>query len=571
MGDRQAEWIRVPVDEGELTRWATRGRCRRVLFVVHNVTSSTRLLDVIPLFRGDFRIQMLATCTGSSPFQYGVARLLERMGLPVLPWEQALATSVDLAISASFGGQLDRISGQLVVLSHGVGYNKKLAVAGSPDHHAFGLSPQWLLGPRGSPVADAIVLSHPEQAERLRRACPDAAHTAVVAGDPCFDRMLAALPYRDRYRRTLDVRRGQRLVVLNSTWNPESLAGDADDDVLPALLARLTSELPVDEYRLAAVLHPNIWNGHGPGQVRSWMDRACRAGLTVVDPLTAWRQTLIAADLVIGDFGSVTYYAAALGIPVLLGTAGLDNLSAASPIADFVRRAPVLDPYGDLGKQLERAVTEHRPLPGPAELTTSVPGQAAALLRALFYEAIGTAEPDDPAGLHPLELPPYQPPARTAPLRVITRVSAAAEVVVTRFADPDYEPAGDGAVHTVVHEDTFDRGQLQVADLIHRLGDPSDVRFGSPEEWTAEVLRRHPYCALAVYVTGPGACTIRTRAGDVLRLTAEQRAADPVAFASAVHARLAGSATVDDLVAGGLSVRTGRTAHRAAVTRPPSR
>ncbi|MEU6173172.1 hypothetical protein ABZ832_14755, partial [Streptantibioticus parmotrematis] len=119
-------WLRVPVGD-EAVRWATRGLCRRVLFVVHNVTSATRLLDVLPLFRDDFRVQLLATCTGSSPFQGGVGELLAAVGVPVLPWEQALDTPVDLAISASLGGQLHALRGKLAVLSHGIGYNKRLA------------------------------------------------------------------------------------------------------------------------------------------------------------------------------------------------------------------------------------------------------------------------------------------------------------------------------------------------------------------------------------------------------------------------------------------------------------
>ncbi|MFE0062902.1 hypothetical protein ACFWZ5_43250, partial [Streptomyces sp. NPDC059003] len=131
----------------------------------------------------------------------------------------------------------------------------------------FGLSAEWLLAD-GVPFVDALVLSHPEQVERLRAACPEAAPAAVLGGDPCFDRLLAARPYRERFRRALGVRRGQRLVLLNSTWNPESLFGDGGDDVLPSLLPRLTAELPADEYRVAAVLHPNIWHGHGPGQIR---------------------------------------------------------------------------------------------------------------------------------------------------------------------------------------------------------------------------------------------------------------------------------------------------------------
>ncbi|MFE1406703.1 hypothetical protein ACFW5D_24210 [Streptomyces sp. NPDC058770] len=121
--------VRVPVGD-EAERWVTRGECLRVLVVVHNVTAATRLLDVLPLFDDDLRIQLLATCTGSSAFMSGTAELLAETGVPVLPWEQAVETRVDLAVSASFGGQLDVFSGRLAVLSHGVGYTKRLA---TPD------------------------------------------------------------------------------------------------------------------------------------------------------------------------------------------------------------------------------------------------------------------------------------------------------------------------------------------------------------------------------------------------------------------------------------------------------
>ncbi|MFF2848427.1 hypothetical protein ACFVT5_19200 [Streptomyces sp. NPDC058001] len=438
----------------------------------------------------------------------------------------------------------------------------------------FGLAPEWLLSGRTArPVADSLVLSHPEQIARLRRACPEAAHTAVLAGDPCFDRMLAARPYRDRYRRALGVRRGQRLVVLNSTWNPESLFGDRSGaggaDILPALLPALTSELPADEYRLAAVLHPNIWHGHGPGQIRAWLDRAQRGGLTLIDPLHDWRQALIAADTVIGDHGAVTYYAAALGTPVLLGAAPLAGLDPASPAADFVRRAPRLDPHRPLRPQLD---APHPPEPGPAEFTTSLPGESATRLRRLFYAHLALRPPTGPALLEPLPLPPYRPAARTAPLRVLTRYRGAREVEVERYADPDRTPRArgrDGTTesHTAVHEDTRDPRALDLADLVLRDGPPDDPRFGSPADWCAEVLDRHRDCALAVYVTGPDACVVRTRAGDLLDVTARHDGdADPAAYASALHTLLAAGHPVDALAADGLTVRTGTAAHRVTVT-----
>lgn len=559
------EWIRVPVGD-DAGRWATRGHSRKVLFVVHNVTSATRLLDVLPLFHDDFRVQLLVTCTGSSAFRAGVAELLAETGVPVVPWDQAVQTSVDLAVSASFGGQLSAYSGKLVILSHGVGYTKKLARPGAPSQEpapVFGLSPEWLLNEGGRPVADALVLSHPEQYERLRSVCPEAAPTAVLAGDPCWDRMLTARPYRERYRRALGVAHSQRLILLSSTWSPDSLFGDP----LPSLLSHLTSELPVDDYRLTAVLHPNIWHGHGPGQVRNWLDRARRAGLTLVDPLRGWRQALLAADAVIGDQGAVTYYAAALGTPVLLGAAPLANLAPDAPVHDFVRTAPRVDPARPLRPQLAELIETHAPSPEPAAFTSSVPGESATRLRRLFYDIIGIPEPDAPPLLEPLPLPPFEPAAHTVPLEVLTRLLGATEVSVARYGGPHPAPDATGATHTATHEDTRDQSQLSLSDVVFRHGEADDPRFGSPARWTSEVLDRHPQCRLAAYITGPGTCTIRTSDDTLLYLRAESGAdADPAAYASALHAWLAADKSLTEVIRHGLTVRTGGTAHHVRVT-----
>ncbi|MFE7355560.1 hypothetical protein ACFU8Q_20755 [Streptomyces sp. NPDC057543] len=594
--------VRVPVGD-DAARWTTRGKCLRVLVVVHNVTAATRLLDVLPLFDDDWRVQLLVTCTGSSAFAAGTAELLADTGVPVVPYEQATETEVDLVISASFGGQLDFNEGKLAILSHGVGYTKRLATpdtghrtpdtgsgAGTVPVPVFGLAPEWLLS-QGVPVADALVLSHPEQYERLRIACPEAAPTAVLAGDPCFDRMLAARPYRERFRRALGVRAGQRLVLLNSTWNSDSLLGDGEEgggDVIAALLDRVATEFPVDEYRFAAVLHPNVWHGHGPGQIRAWLDRARRGGLALIDPLKGWRQALLAADAVIGDHGSVTYYAAALGTPVLLGAAPLDALDPAAPISAFMRETPQLDPEVSLAAQIERLIAHHRPLPGPAEFTTSVPGESAERLRRLFYSMMGAPEPARPASLEPLPLPAYETGTVTVPLRVLSQVLGPGEIAVSRWAgQPPWTSAdiggdgdSDGETHVAVHEDTRDVDQLDLADIIFRDGAPDDPRFGSPSVWTAEVLRRYQCCSLAAYVTGPSACVVRMRGDEPLRVVAASATdteggcgVDPAAYASALYAWLATSshdAAAPDkrlarAIADGISVRTGARLHHVRI------
>ncbi|MFE9884070.1 hypothetical protein [Streptomyces scopuliridis] len=321
-----------------------------------------------------------------------------------------------------------------------------------------------------------------------------------------------------------------------------------------------------------AVLHPNIWHGHGPGQIRVWLDRARRGGLALVDPLEGWRQALIAADVVIGDAGSVSYYAAALGTPVLMGAASADGLDARSPVAAFVREAPRLSPYAPLRSQLDALLDgtgRRQPgtLPGPAELVSSVPGEAATLLRRHFYGLIGIPEPDEPALLDPLPLPPYERVTRTAPMRVVTRLLGTGEIEVSRYADPRSEPAGDGDAHTAVHEDTLDPDRRALADVIFRYGTADDPRYGTPEEWTAEVLARHPYCALAALVTDAGGCTVRTRTGTLLRLSGAPTAADPAAYVSALYAWLAAGKAWEELAAGGMTVRTGSGGpHQVSVT-----
>ena len=447
----------------------------------------------------------------------------------------------------------------------------------------FGLSPEWLLAD-GVPIADALVLSHPEQLERLQAGCPEAKPSAFLGGDPCYDRILAARVHRERFRRALGVGPRQRLVLLNSTWNPESLFGDADGaDVLPSLLPRLAAELPADEYRVAAVLHPNIWHGHGPGQVLSWLDRARRGGLALVDPLHDWRQAVIAADAAVGDFGSVSYYLAALGTPVLLGATPTAGLDPASPVAAFVRQAPALDPSAPLRPQLERLLAAHRPLDGPRELTSSVPGGSAELLRGLFYRLIGIPEPPGPALLDPLPLPEYRPPLRTVPLRVLTSSPdpgpgsdsvgvGGGPLALERYADaapPLSAPQRDEdglSLHTAVDEETRDPGRLALADVIVRHGTAGDPRLGTPEQWTAEILARFPHCAVAAFVTGPADCTARTAGGALFRLSGPRQSLEPAAFASALYAALARGDSPERLATDGLTVRIGFAPDAPVVT-----
>lgn len=364
--------------------WATVEPERRVLAVVRSVPVVGRLLDVAGLLTDD-RVGLTYPVTPGSVSENGVVSALRSAGVErILPWEEAVAGSseFDLALAASTKGGLHRLDAPLVLMPHGAGHNRRVGSVPGSLVHASGLDASELLH-EGRPIASRFLFSHSEQRVRLDSSLPHARGRGVVVGDPAFDRMLAALGRRDRYREALDLG-GRRLVVISSTWNQESLLGSRR-----ALVRDLLAELPHDEYRVALVAHPNVHHRHDPAQLELWFADEIEAGLALIPDAEGWRAALIAADLVIGDQGSVTYYAAALGRPVLLAAFGTGTLDPDSPLLEFGDRLPRVS-CGDLAGQIDRAV---RTPPVPvADLLIEHPGGSAARVRSVLYGLLGLPE-----------------------------------------------------------------------------------------------------------------------------------------------------------------------------------
>ncbi|MFJ8963283.1 hypothetical protein ACIRG5_28240 [Lentzea sp. NPDC102401] len=476
--------IDVPVGVGS-EHWVTVAPERTVLVIGHNITTMTRLLDVLPAFDSDFRVQVVASWSGTDPFHRGLKEAFDELGIVVMPWDQAIRTRFDLAITASHHGGLTDTNAPLVILSHGIGYTKnspgnrkpetgnrkpetgnRKPETGNRKPETFGLSPQWVLY-NGKPIAEALVLSHPEQLARLEAIAAEAADTAVIAGDPCYDRMLASLDRRNRYRRAFGAIGDRKLIVLSSTWSPDSLLG-----TWPDLTRQLLAELPVDEYQLAAIVHPNIWQGHGSWQVRTWLADSVRAGLTLIPPLEGWRAALIAADCVIGDNGATTCYGAALGRPTLLAAFPSDNVAAGSPVDALGRIAPRLDNRRPLREQIDEAISRHsvEKFQAVTDLVTSEPLESVRLLRSVFYRVLGLPEPAGEPILPPIPLDglPATPPRPTT-ARVRVEFGSGGARVVRYPAEVQAHalfPAVTDDHHLVSHIDHPGRALRSNADVL---------------------------------------------------------------------------------------------------------
>jgi hypothetical protein len=455
--------VKVPVGISA-RHWRTRHTSATVLLVAHNIATLNRLADIAGVFDGDLDLQIVATSSMSDPFTAGLQEAIADWGLVFVPWDQAVQIEFDLIVAASHHGSLTDLSGPIVIFSHGIGYTKFSPGAegrhdsppafvepgagsrepGAGSREVFGLSRHWLVYD-GRPVASAFVLGHAEQLERMQVVAPEAVPAAVVAGDPCYDRLLASRAHRTAYRRRLDITDDRTVVLVSSTWSASSLWGS-----WPELIERLGAELPADSYQLIAVLHPNVVQGHGEYQIRSWLAGALRAGLILIPPEQGWQAALIAADLVIGDHGSVTAYAAALGKAVLLGAFPDDEVAPGTAVHRLGQIAARLDRQLPLRPQIDMARQEHRSsrFAEVARLASSDPGAAADQIRALFYDVLGRSEPHSEALTLPYTAaglaPAGQPRLATAMVSCATDATArlvnierfAAEPVVPRAAAP---------------------------------------------------------------------------------------------------------------------------------------
>jgi hypothetical protein len=349
-------WVLGPLGMGAAHR-VTRADCRRVLVMVPSVAAGHRLLDLVGLLEGDHRVQVLFTVPVTIERRPAPEEFVHAQHGMLLPWSQATQHAFDLVLSAGHQG-IDRVHGKLLLLPHSGGLNRAL------------------LTDRGRVIPHMIALPHDSHLAVLRRRCPAALPVATVTGDLRLDRLHASLPYRQRYRQALGIADDQTLVTVSSTWSPDSTFGRHPD-----LYRRLLTELPSHRYRVAAVLHPNIWAVHSRWQVRAWLADCIRSGLLVIPPDDGWPAAIVAADHVIGDHGSTTMYAAALGRPITLATI--------RPTHHLARTATRLDHAQPIQPQL----TDAQPVPGVTDLLTSRRGVAATLLRAGMYRLLGLAEP----------------------------------------------------------------------------------------------------------------------------------------------------------------------------------
>nr|WP_052498990.1 hypothetical protein [Streptomyces vietnamensis] len=504
--------LRVPVGP-DAERWRTFPGERTLVVAARTVVSTTRVLECLPaVLRDDSRVSVVFAYDPTSAFNDGVLDLLHDSGCRVMPWSQLGDVSPDLVLTASENVDVPEGTCPVLVLPHGIGFQKYVPDSRADRVRLSGLVPDALLEAGRAWLAT----SHPDQGEQLLAAHPKAAGRTLLVGDPCFDELAASAVLRPAYRSALDVGDDRRLVVISSTWGPTSLLGRD-----PGLPARLLAALPYDTYRVAAIVHPNVWAAHGSWQLRRNLAAALDAGLILVPPAHAWRSVLLASDLVVGDHGSVTLYGAALGRAVLLATFGSDSVpgTAAEVLG---RHAPRLDPGRDTRGQVEAALgPEARAAYAEvAERAFSEPGRALVRLRSVLYELLRLPEPS--SGPPPVRaLAPVRVPAEpVTSWRVRTRVARAVvdmeRIPAAVAGDEGLRDAPGLFDHLTCTEAERDLRVAESASVVLRAAPPSP----DAARWIADTLAARPGCLAAAAALDAGRHLVGLRDGRLVEATA---------------------------------------------------
>ena len=512
----------MPVDP-RFRDWLTVGFQRTLLVVARTETALSRLLDIVSLVERDPRVQVVFTTDPGNPavFRAGLDEHLAARGARVIDWAQATSTRFDLAISASENDNLAELNAPVLLVPHGLGHQKYYPNSGI----VAGMNPARLLHD-GTVIPETIALSHPEQRAQLARICPPADAHAVVVGDPTLDRLLAGRLRAEAYRAALGAT-GKTLVTLSSTWGAESLL--ATD---PALPERLVAELPVDEYRVALLLHSGVWSAHGPWQVRAWLSRAAELGLHLVGPTGNWQAVLSATHCLISDEGSLALYAAALDLPILLVDKTGGKTVTGSPLARLAELAPRLDPATGLAAQVDAAITGHRPGGWTQAISRAAerPGRCAEVLRPLVYRALDLSEPDGEPVMRPADLP------EDAPHQVAVMVAGAIDdepvLALRRLPGVPNHPLPHQ--HLVADVDRAPYGKVTAASVL--LVDDG--------QRATALLAQYPRAEVVATRIDATSVRVATRQGrSVVRAADPPRGFDPTVLASLVfvRGRLSGS------------------------------
>jgi hypothetical protein len=393
-----------------------------ILLVLHSGATVDRLVDLLAALKGLDRIKIEVTLeAGRTKSQFDCAALRKRLddlGIELVPWRVAVRTRYAVVLSThATRGLLRRRWPNLVVMPHGAGYNRIRRRNTGSSRTPVGLSTRELTRRRFHLLVPKVIcLSADEQRAQLPRRCRRLLDRVRVVDDPAYAMLRRNMVRRPTFRADFRAGREQRLIVIATTYTDESLYRKHKE-----VIARLLAALPADQYRIVLVQHPNIPAVDGQFGTDLALGAEQQAGLIILPAFDGgWRAAVIAADLVVGDHGSVTFYAGAIGRPVLALRTGVVELAEESPFRLYLEETVELDPDGDLRNQVETTIADYK----DGQFDEVVPHvisrgeKGLEHLREIILELLGREPSTEPVRCDAVPRPVYKPPEQITSYQV---------------------------------------------------------------------------------------------------------------------------------------------------------
>jgi len=200
--------------------------------------------------------------------------------------------------------------------------------------------------------------------------------------------LLGLREQRDQIREELGFQSDQTVVLVQSTWGPQSIMERWGPQLLKEAL-RLQQQSPL---RFIASTHPLHWSGRRvAGQpCGEYLLSLEPQGLVVVRPQDDWAISMIASDLVITDNTSLSATYCQLGKPLIF----IDLPTKTIPPESTVDRLYQISPHLQNPEELEAmiaAVCQEYPYDDLSQIASEVnsfPGEAAKKMRQELFDLL---------------------------------------------------------------------------------------------------------------------------------------------------------------------------------------
>ena len=357
-------------------------RRRKVLLCAETEMMASYANAAAQLIADDFLVDTFFTQAPSRGMKSDALRpLAERLGHFFVPYWKARMRWWDLIVFPEYRAA-DRFhpDAPKVLVNHFLGGGKII----NGKEYRFERELVHLGRPLFRKIFDASYASR----ERAIAADPRLEEQVVVVGDLRSDEMFKLVDQREEIRRGLGFQPEEIVVLIQSTWGPQSIMERCG----PQLLDEALQLQEKTKFRFIASTHPLHWSGRRKAE-HPWgeylLDLKPR-GLRVVRPEDDWAVSMVASDMAISDNTSLAATYCQLGKPLLFVNELENYVPEGSTVGKLCKISPQLENAEDLHNKL-RIITEHYPYEELRKIAYEVnshPGEAEERIRSALKEIL---------------------------------------------------------------------------------------------------------------------------------------------------------------------------------------